>query len=269
MIEFRDATVRYPGTDAPAVDHFSHVFPSQRITALVGTSGCGKTTLLRMINRMVTPTSGAVLLDGVDVAGRDPVELRRSIGYVIQGSGLLPHRTVEQNIMTVPRLKRQRQGARELGELMEMVGLSPDLGRRYPAELSGGQAQRVGVARALAHDPDILLMDEPFGAVDPLIRRELQENFLGLQEELHKTIVLVTHDMNEAFRLADEVVLLSVGAHVEQVGAPEDLLTHPASDHVRRFIGDDARSLSVDPDTGVVRDSHGRVVGTAGVPDER
>ena len=269
MIEFRDATVHYPGTDAPAVNRFSHAFPSRRLTALVGTSGCGKTTLLRMINRMVAPTSGTVLVDGTDVATRNPVELRRSIGYVIQGSGLLPHRTVEQNIMTVPRLRRQRTGARGLGELMEMVGLSPDLRRRYPGELSGGQAQRVGVARALAHDPDILLMDEPFGAVDPLIRRDLQENLLQLQEELHKTIVLVTHDMNEAFRLADEIVLLSGDAHIEQVGTAEDLLMNPASEHVRRFVGDDARSLSVDPRTGIVRDAHGHVIGTAGATRER
>ena len=268
MIEFRDTTVHYPGTDSPAVDSFTHAFPARSISALVGTSGCGKTTLLRTINRMVSPTSGQVLVDGTDVATLDPVELRRSIGYVIQSSGLLPHRTVEQNIMTVPRLQGRRQAAREPGELLEMVGLSADLARRYPGELSGGQAQRVGVARALAHDPAILLMDEPFGAVDPVIRRDLQENLQQLQRELNKTIVLVTHDMNEAFRLAEGIVLLSDGARIEQAGTPEELLTAPATAHVRHFLGEDTRSLTVEADTGIVRDREGRVVGTTGARDE-
>jgi osmoprotectant transport system ATP-binding protein len=258
MITFDGVTKDYPGSAGPAVEDFDHTFSEGTITALVGSSGCGKTTLLRMINRMVDPTAGRVLIDGEDVAGLDPVQVRRRIGYVIQGSGLLPHRTVEQNVLTVPSLRREAP-ARDVGELLELVGLPESLRRRYPAELSGGQAQRVGVARALAHDPKILLMDEPFGAVDPVVRRELQAGLRSLQDTMNKTILLVTHDMDEAVSLADEIVLLADGARITQAGPPAELLRNPASDFVRRFIGSDRRTVHLDGDA--VRDGEGRIVG--------
>lgn len=261
LIELRDVTVAYPGTPSPAVEAVSCRFPDASVTALVGASGSGKTTVLRTVNRMVTPTSGTVEVDGRDVADLDAVELRRSIGYVIQGSGLLPHRTVEANILTVPKLTGT-EPAHGVEELARMVELPVDLLRRYPGELSGGQAQRVGVARALAHDPHILLMDEPFGAVDPVVRRSLQDLLAELQSRLRKTVVLVTHDMSEAFRLADRILLLSAGGRIEQEGTAEELLTAPASDHVRAFVGADARRLHLDDAGRVVRDARGRVIGT-------
>ena len=221
MIEFQGVQKVFPdGTHA--VEDFSLVLPSRRTTVFVGSSGCGKTTLLRMINRMVDPTSGTVSIDGEDVAGRDPVQLRRRIGYVMQNSGLLPHFTVAENIATVPVLqgvKRRDARARAL-ELMDTVGLDRAMADRYPAQLSGGQQQRVGVARGLAADPNILLMDEPFGAVDPIVRAELQQELLRLQREIGKTIVFVTHDIDEAFLLGDQVVILQKGARVAQVGTP-------------------------------------------------
>ena len=267
MIELRDVTVAYPGTPSPAVEAVSCRFPDASVTALVGASGSGKTTVLRTVNRMVTPTAGTVSVDGRDVADLDTVELRRSIGYVIQGSGLLPHRTVEANLLTVPRLTRT-EPAHGVEELARMVELPVELLRRYPGELSGGQAQRVGVARALAHDPRILLMDEPFGAVDPVVRRSLQDLLAELQSRLRKTVVLVTHDMSEAFRLADRILLLSDGGRIEQAGAPEELLTAPATDHVRAFVGADSRRLHLDEAGRVVRDARGRVIGTLD-PGER
>ena len=267
LIELRDVTVAYPGTPSPAVEAVSCRFPDASVTALVGASGSGKTTVLRTVNRMVTPTAGTVSVDGRDVAELDAVELRRSIGYVIQGSGLLPHRTVEANILTVPRLTRT-EPADGVEELARMVELPVELLRRYPGELSGGQAQRVGVARALAHDPRILLMDEPFGAVDPVVRRSLQDLLAELQSRLRKTVVLVTHDMSEAFRLADRILLLSDGGRIEQAGAPEELLTAPATDHVRAFVGADSRRLHLDEAGRVVRDARGRVIGTLD-PGER
>ena len=238
MIEFQSVSKTYPGGTV-AVSDFSLVVGSHRIAVLVGSSGSGKTTLLRMVNRMVEPTSGRVLIDGEDVRDRDPVALRRSIGYVLQDGGLFPHRTVADNIATVPVLNRTpRKQARSAAlELLERVGLDPALGQRYPAQLSGGQQQRVGVARALAADPDILLMDEPFGAVDPIVRRELQDELIRLQAELDKTIVFVTHDIDEAFRLADEVVVLREHAAIAQTGTPAEILAQPADEFVRDFIG--------------------------------
>src|SRR5699024_8292646 len=213
--------------------------PSRRTTVLVGSSGSGKTTLLRMVNRMVEPTSGQVRIDDEDVAMLNPVTLRRRIGYVLQGGGLLPHRRALDNIVTVPRLngvsKREAE-ARGL-ELMDTVGLDRTLARRYLGQLSGGQQQRVGVARALAVDPNILLMDEPFGAVDPIVRRDLQNELLRLQSTLGKTVVFVTHDIEEAFLLGEQVVILQPGGIMAQRGAPAEILADPASDFVAEFIG--------------------------------
>ncbi|MFC4337713.1 ABC transporter ATP-binding protein [Salininema proteolyticum] len=266
MIEFESVSKTYPGGTA-AVSEFSLTVPSHRTVALVGSSGSGKTTLLRMVNRMVDPTSGRVLIDDEDVRTRNAVELRRSIGYVLQQGGLLPHRTVVDNIATVPVLNgTPRRTARTAAlEMLERVGLDPAVARRYPGQLSGGQQQRVGVARALASNPNILLMDEPFGAVDPIVRRELQEELLRLQSELDKTIVFVTHDVDEAFRLGDEVVVLREGGEVAQRGKPTEILAKPADDFVRDFIGADRAdhvltTVKVDGRTIAV-DGDGRPVG--------
>jgi len=238
VIEFRAIGKTYPDGTV-AVDDFSLVIPPHRTTVLVGSSGSGKTTLLRMINRMVDPTSGVIEIDGEPIADKDPVRLRRGIGYVLQNGGLLPHYTVLDNVTTVLRLERTPKGlARERAlELLDTVGLDRSLARRYPSQLSGGQQQRVGVARALAADPNILLMDEPFGAVDPIVRAELQTETLRLQQELQKTIVFVTHDIDEAFLLGDQVVILEEGAHVAQVGSPSEILENPASEFVASFVG--------------------------------
>ena len=221
MIKFDSVVKRYPdGTTA--VDGLDLVARSGKITVLVGPSGCGKTTSLRMVNRMVEPTSGTVWLDDRDTAAVRPAELRRGIGYVIQQAGLFPHRTIADNVATVPLLlgwdrRRARQRAMEL---MERVGLPIELGRRYPAQLSGGQQQRVGVARALAADPPVMLMDEPFSAVDPVVRQELQNEFLRLQSEIGKTILFVTHDIDEAIKLGDEVGVMRVGGRLAQLATP-------------------------------------------------
>jgi osmoprotectant transport system ATP-binding protein len=208
---------------------------------MVGPSGCGKTTILKMVNRLITPTSGRILLDGVDAETLPVHELRRGIGYVIQQVGLFPHRTVRDNIATVPALlgwDKKRTRAR-VDELCELVGLDPSVLRRYPSALSGGQQQRVGVARALAADPPVLLMDEPYSAVDPVVRARLQDDLIDLQRRLHKTILLVTHDIDEAIKVADRVALLDVGGVLEQYGPPDDLLRAPASPFVERFLGND------------------------------
>ncbi|MGH1548875.1 ABC transporter ATP-binding protein [Leifsonia poae] len=266
MIEFRDVTKRFPDGTL-AVDDFSLVIPSRKITVLVGSSGSGKTTILRMINRMVDPTSGAVEIDGQDVLSLKPVALRRSIGYVMQNSGLLPHRKVVDNIATVPLLKGvKKKEARERAlELMDTVGLEPSLADRYPSQLSGGQQQRVGVARGLAVDPNILLMDEPFGAVDPIVRDDLQNELLRLQRDLGKTVVFVTHDIDEAFKLGDQVVIFRKGGIVAQKGTPAEILADPADDFVASFVGADRgrRVLHVEqtPTGSVLVDSDGRAAG--------
>ncbi|TDE22012.1 ATP-binding cassette domain-containing protein [Actinomadura sp. 6K520] len=250
MITFEGVTKRYPGGTV-ALDDVSLDCPTGRITVFVGTSGGGKTTALRTVNRMVEPTSGRVLIDGQDVREHKPAELRRGIGYVIQHAGLFPHRTIEDNIATVPYLLRwnKKKARARAHELMERVGLERAMARRYPFQLSGGQQQRVGVARALAADPPIMLMDEPFSAVDPVVRTELQDEFLRLQEELHKTIVFVTHDVDEAIKLGDRIAVFQTGGRLVQVDSPETLLARPANDFVAGFIGHDRgiRRLSFIP----------------------
>ena len=247
MIELRNLEKRYAnpqtGQDFYAVRDLSLTFPDGQITALLGPSGCGKTTTLRMINRLIEPTGGQILIDGADVLAGRPEALRRRIGYVIQQIGLFPHLTVEQNVATVPDLLGQPRGkTRErVRELLGLVGLEPaQFAHKRPAELSGGQAQRVGVARALAADPPVLLMDEPFGALDPLARDHVQDAFLDIQRRLKKTIVMVTHDIDEALRMGDRVALLR-GGELAQFGTPDDLVRRPASEFVRQFLGEDAR----------------------------
>nr|WP_245534440.1 ATP-binding cassette domain-containing protein [Xylanimonas cellulosilytica] len=249
------------GRQTVAVEGLSLVVEPGEVLALVGPSGCGKSTTLRMVNRLIEPTSGRVLLDGVDTAGLDPVRLRRGIGYVIQDVGLLPHRTVEANVATVPRLlgwDRSRTRTR-VGEVLELVGLPVGAyGRRYPHQLSGGERQRVGVARALATDPAVLLLDEPFGAVDPEFRRQLQASLAAILAEVGSTVVLVTHDLDEAVRLGDRVAVLARGGHLEQVADPLTVLARPATARVRDFVGDGAALRLVAPSGGpavvVVRD---------------
>jgi osmoprotectant transport system ATP-binding protein len=266
MIEFRWVTKRFPDGTV-AVDDFSLIIPARKTTVFVGSSGSGKTTLLRMINRMVEPSAGDILIDGESVQGRDPVALRRSIGYVMQNGGLLPHLTVVDNVATVPVLSgvpRREARARAL-ELLDTVGLDRALAKRYPSQLSGGQQQRVGVARGLAADPNILLMDEPFGAVDPIVRAELQQETIRLQRELDKTVVFVTHDIDEAFLLGDQVVILEEGAQIAQLGSPSEITEAPASDFVASFIGTERGSRALRPKTTprgtVLVDAAGRTQG--------
>jgi len=266
MIEFRSVTKQYPDGTL-AVDDFSLVIPSRKTTVFVGSSGCGKTTILRMINRMVDPTSGVIEIDGKSIGELEAVGLRRSIGYVMQNSGLLPHRKVVDNIATVPVLTgTSKKEARDRAlKLMDTVGLDRDLAQRYPSQLSGGQQQRVGVARGLAVDPNILLMDEPFGAVDPLVRSDLQQELIRLQRELDKTVVFVTHDIDEAFYLGDQVVILEKGGKIAQQGSPAEILSAPATDFVADFIGANRgkRALHVEqtPTGQVVVDGDGRTAG--------
>ncbi|HEY1531915.1 MAG TPA: ATP-binding cassette domain-containing protein [Galbitalea sp.] len=276
MIEFKSVSKLYPdGTHA--VDDFSVVIPSRKTTVFVGSSGCGKTTLLRMINRMVDPTAGVIEIDGDDIAATEPVHLRRGIGYVMQNSGLLPHRTVLDNVATVLFLTKvpKPQAYERANELLDTVGLDRALGKRYPGELSGGQQQRVGVARGLAANPNILLMDEPFGAVDPIVRVDLQHETQRLQKELDKTIVFVTHDIDEAFLLGDQVLILEKGAKIAQQGTPEEILANPASDFVANFIGADRgkRRLTVDANVKpngndlVLIDAGGYAAGVISAPE--
>ena len=275
MIEFRSVAKRFPDHTV-AVEDFSFVLPSHKTTVLVGSSGCGKTTLLRMVNRMVEPTSGQVLIDDVDVATRDKVKLRRSIGYVLQSSGLLPHRRVVDNVATVPLLNgvAKAEARRNALQMLDKVGLDRSLAERYPRQLSGGQQQRVGVARALASDPNILLMDEPFGAVDPIVRADLQVELIRLQRELGKTIVFVTHDIDEAFLLADQVVIFREGGVIAQAGTPAEILAEPADEFVASFIGADRgkrelflREGETPSGPTLVVDGEGRPVGVL-EPDE-
>ncbi|EYB69505.1 ABC transporter [Deinococcus phoenicis] len=240
MIELQHLERRYG--DAYAVRDLNLKFPEGELTALLGPSGCGKTTTLRMINRLTEPSAGRVLLGGRDTRDLRPEELRRGLGYVIQQIGLFPHLTVAQNVATVPELLGwdRRRTARRVDDLLELVGLDPAVYRaKKPGELSGGQAQRVGVARALAADPPVLLMDEPFGALDPLARDRLQDAFKDIQQRLRKTVVLVTHDIDEALRLGDRIALMHAGT-LAQFGTPDDLIHRPASPFVRHFLGEDA-----------------------------
>jgi osmoprotectant transport system ATP-binding protein len=266
VIEYRSVGKTYDD-GSPAVDDFSLVIPSHSTTVLVGSSGCGKTTLLRMVNRMVDPTHGQVLIDDIDVATREPVALRRSIGYVMQQAGLLPHRRIVDNVATPLRLAgvpRAQARARAI-EALARVGLDADMAGKYPRQLSGGQQQRAGVARGLVADPNILLMDEPFGAVDPIVRADLQHQLRTLQQELGKTIVFVTHDIEEAFLLGDQVVILRKGGVIAQAGTPAEILAAPADDFVSSFVGLDKgrRRLRVEEVAGrrVVVDEQGRPAG--------
>ena len=241
MIRLEDVTKVFPGGTAPAVHNLSLEVAEGEIIVLVGPSGCGKTTTLKMINRLVEPTSGRITVGGDDIMAVPAHELRRRVGYVIQQVGLFPHRTIAENIATVPRLlgwERQRIDDR-VEELIRLVDLEPGMTRRYPRELSGGQRQRVGVARALAADPPVLLMDEPFGAVDPIVRGRLQDELLELQRRLVKTIVFVTHDIDEAIKLGDRVAILNVGGVVEQYAPPVEILRDPANRFVEEFLGSD------------------------------
>jgi osmoprotectant transport system ATP-binding protein len=239
MISLQDVEKRFPGSRDPAVRDLSLEVPEGEIVVLVGPSGCGKTTTMKMINRLIEPTAGRIVVDGTDVMQQDPVQLRRGIGYVIQSIGLLPHRTVEENIGTVPRLIGWdgKRIARRVRELAEIFSLDEELLPRYPAELSGGQRQRVGVARALAVDPPVMLMDEPFAAVDPIVRGRLQDQFKEIQGRLRKTIVFVTHDIDEAIKMADRIAILNIGGVLEQFAPPEEILREPANDFVRSFVG--------------------------------
>jgi osmoprotectant transport system ATP-binding protein len=239
MISLRHVSKLFPDSGGPAVRDLSLEIEEGETVVLVGPSGCGKTTTMKMINRLIEPTSGEILVAGRNVVEQDPVELRRGIGYVIQSIGLLPHRTVGENIATVPRLvgwSDDRIRSR-VDELMEMFGLDRELLGRYPAELSGGQRQRVGVARALAADPPVMLMDEPFAAVDPIVRSRLQDQFRRIQEQIRKTIVFVTHDIDEAIKMADRIAILNLGAELEQFAPPEEILRDPASGFVKDFVG--------------------------------
>ncbi len=240
MITFEGVSKRYPDGTV-AVDHLDLEIPAGRITVLVGPSGCGKTTTLRMINRMVDATDGTITVDGRNVRDVDPPTLRRGIGYVIQQAGLFPHRTIVDNIATVPLLlgRNKKEARTHALELMERVGLDAALAKRYPVQLSGGQQQRVGVARALAADPPILLMDEPFSAVDPVVRTGLQDEFLRLQDEVEKTIVFVTHDIDEAVKLGHRIAVFQVGGKLAQYASPDELLAAPANAFVRDFLGGD------------------------------
>jgi osmoprotectant transport system ATP-binding protein len=241
-LEFVGATKRYPGQADPAVDELSLTVPAGEICVLVGPSGCGKTTAMRMVNRMIDITEGDILLDGRSVRERRPAELRRGIGYVIQQVGLFPHLSVADNVATVPRLlgwDRERIRAR-VDELLELVNLDArDTRDRFPAQLSGGQRQRVGVARALAVDPPLMLMDEPFGAIDPINRERLQNEFLRLQREIRKTVVFVTHDIDEAIKMGDRIAVMQQGGRLAQYAPPAELLMHPANRFVEDFVGSD------------------------------
>jgi osmoprotectant transport system ATP-binding protein len=241
-LELRDVRKVYGDAAAPAIEDLSLAVPAGEICVLVGPSGCGKTTAMRLVNRMIEMTSGDILLDGESVLGKRPAELRRQIGYAIQQIGLFPHETIGENIATVPRLlgwKKDRVRER-VDRLIELIGLEPgEVRDRYPAQLSGGQRQRIGVARALAADPPLMLMDEPFGAIDPINRERLQNEFLRLQDELRKTIVFVTHDIDEAIKMGDRIAVMRKGGKLAQYATPAELLMNPADPFVEDFVGAD------------------------------
>lgn len=239
-IQLQGVTKSYPGQTEPAVGDLNLTIPAGEMVMFVGPSGCGKTTSLKMINRLIEPTAGRILIDGEDVTDTNPTTLRRKIGYVIQGGGMMPHLTVADNIGLVPGLLKwdKQRIADRVDELLDLVGLEPDTYRnRYPRELSGGQQQRVGVARGLAADPPIVLMDEPFGAVDPITRSRLQDELMSIQSELGKTIVCVTHDIDEAIKLGDRILILEPGAQIAQYDTPENILAAPANEFVEDFVG--------------------------------
>ncbi len=240
-VRFENATKRYGNSAEAAVERLTLEVPAGEVCVLVGPSGCGKTTAMRLVNRTVELTEGDVLIGGESVRDRDPARLRREIGYVIQEVGLFPHRTIAENIGAVPQLlgwKKDRTRARTV-ELLELIGLDPDLGERYPAQLSGGQQQRVGVARALAADPLVMLMDEPFGAIDPIARERLQNEFLRLQAEIRKTVLFVTHDIDEAIKMGDRIAIMRKGGHLAQFATPAEILMAPADEFVEDFVGAD------------------------------
>jgi osmoprotectant transport system ATP-binding protein len=239
MISLDHVKKVFGNSSKPAVNELSLDIKEGETVVLVGPSGCGKTTTMKMINRLIEPTSGTILVDGKDVQKQDAVKLRRGIGYVIQSIGLMPHRTIFQNMETVPKLLGWDEKVIEnrVQELCQIVDLDTDLLKRYPSELSGGQRQRVGVARALAVDPPVMLMDEPFGAVDPIVRERLQDQFLDIQQRLKKTTVFVTHDIDEAIKIADRIAILNVGGVLEQFATPEEILREPANTFVKRFVG--------------------------------
>ncbi|MGM0863055.1 MAG: ABC transporter ATP-binding protein [Bacillota bacterium] len=240
MIEFKNVTKVYEdGTEA--IKGINLTIPKGKLVALIGPSGCGKTTTMKMINKLISPSSGTILINGKDTSKTDEVELRRNIGYVIQRIGLLPHMTIEENISLIPRLKgwKKEQYEGRVDELLNLVGLDPKVYRkRYPLELSGGQQQRVGVIRALAAEPPIILMDEPFSALDPISREQLQDELKSIQNTIHKTIVFVTHDIDEALKIADEIAVMRDG-EIEQIATPSELLSQPANEFVRAFIGEE------------------------------
>ncbi|HWI74149.1 MAG TPA: ATP-binding cassette domain-containing protein [Baekduia sp.] len=240
-VEFDHAAKTYPGTEEPAIQDLSLEVPAGKLTIFIGPSGSGKTTAMRLVNRMIELTAGDVRVDGVSVKDQSPADLRRGIGYAIQQIGLFPHQTVAENVATVPKLlgwDAQRVRDR-VAELLDIVGLEAGMGKRYPAQLSGGQRQRVGVARALAADPPLLLMDEPFGAIDPITRRRLQEEFRRLQSELGKTVIFVTHDIDEALKLGDRIAVLKPGGVLAQYATAEELIRSPADEFVEEFVGAD------------------------------
>ena len=268
-LEFREATKTYPGADRPAVDGLSLEVPAGEICVLVGPSGCGKTTAMRMVNRMTDITGGDILVGDRSVRDQDATDLRRHVGYVIQQVGLFPHRSISENIATVPKLLGwdKRRTAARVEELLDLIGLPADMGGRYPAQLSGGQRQRVGVARAMAADPQLMLMDEPFGAIDPITRERLQNEFLRLQAQIQKTIIFVTHDIDEAIKMGDRIAVLRDQSHIAQYDTPENILTKPADDYVSDFIGSGASlkrlnlsrirdvEMATDAPTGSITDS--------------
>jgi osmoprotectant transport system ATP-binding protein len=272
MISLRNVSKRYESAAAgAAVDDLSLEIAEGETVVLVGPSGCGKTTTMKMINRLIEPTSGSIVVNGTDVLQQDPVQLRRNIGYVIQSIGLMPHRTVAENMRTVPKLVGWDDDriAERVDELVDVFDLDRELLRRYPGELSGGQRQRVGVARALAADPPVMLMDEPFAAVDPIVRARLQDQFLDIQRRLRKTIVFVTHDIDEAIKMADRIAILNTGADVQQYAPPEEILRAPANAFVENFVGADRglKRLALIPISSIEVEP-GPVISSAASSDE-